>query len=598
MNKTTIYLRGAAIAAALLPGTFATHALTEVSTGDFKFELNTDAKTATLTAAAATLTSADIPASFTHEGEEYTVTSIGKMAFYSSRGITEVSIPATIKNIGTFAFMGCSELTRVDITDLTAWCDIDMADGFSNPLYYGHDLYLDGHVLDNIIIPEGLTVIKESTFTGCGMRTVTLPASVTEINDLAFYGCPNLEEVELPSTLTAFGTSAFDSCTALKDIHLGNNVDTIGGWAFNGCSSLTSINIPASVTTIGEDAFNGCSNLGYVDIGSVESWCKISFSNANSNPLSIAHNLTMGGIPLTELMIPEGLTIINPATFQGCTTIEKATLPESLKEICDNAFLECTSLTTVEGGASVETIGRSAFECCISLRNISLSESLSSLGAYSFYGTELTEVSLPEGITQLQDGAFGECSLLKNIKIGNDMTTLGFGVFYLCTSLEEITLPSSTTSIGKSCFNGCSSLRVARLGGNLSKIANFAFADCNALTDIYAGTSVPPIASEGSFENYNATVWVPVEAVDAYKSASVWGLFKTIKPDESGITDAVSDEAVRIEGEHITIMPGIRVEIYDLAGLLIYSGYGPASITPGHGIYIINAAGRVRKVII
>ena len=104
-----------------------------------------------------------IPASVTYNGKEYSVTSIGDLAFYSCSGLTSVTIPASVLSIGRYAFENCSGLTA-------------------------------------IYIPYSVTSIGNYAFDGCSSLTsVTIPASVTSIGTCAFQGCSGLTAVTINS---------------------------------------------------------------------------------------------------------------------------------------------------------------------------------------------------------------------------------------------------------------------------------------------------------------------------------------------------------------------------------------------------------------
>ena len=190
------------------------------------------------------------------------VTTIGNGAFWDCTGLASVTIPNSVTSIGDFAFFGCTSLTRVDISDIGAWCNISFGYGNSNPLYYAKNLYLNGELVTDLVIPNNATSIGNYAFSGCtGLTSVEIPNSVTTIGDYAFSGCTGLTSVEIPNSVTSIGYSAFSNCTGLTSIEIPNSVTTIGKYAFWGCTSLTSVVIPNSVTSIGYFAFEGCTNL-------------------------------------------------------------------------------------------------------------------------------------------------------------------------------------------------------------------------------------------------------------------------------------------------------------------------------------------------
>ena len=90
---------------------------------------------------------------------------------------------------------------------------------------------------------------------------MTIPDSVTSIENSAFYGCSGLTSVTIPDSVTGIGTYAFAYCSALTSVTIPDSVTSIGDSAFAVCRGLTSVTIGNSVTSIGEHAFYGCSKL-------------------------------------------------------------------------------------------------------------------------------------------------------------------------------------------------------------------------------------------------------------------------------------------------------------------------------------------------
>ncbi|MBQ3087663.1 MAG: leucine-rich repeat protein [Clostridia bacterium] len=138
------------------------------------------------------------------------VTSIGDSAFYDCTALESVEIPQSVTNIGRNAFICCSNLTSVHISDIAAWCGIDFADNYSNPLYYANDLYLNEELVTDLVIPDGVTSINARAFYGCtALESVELPQSVASIGDNAFFGCTALTDITIPNRDCSFGDSVF-----------------------------------------------------------------------------------------------------------------------------------------------------------------------------------------------------------------------------------------------------------------------------------------------------------------------------------------------------------------------------------------------------
>ena len=149
------------------------------------------------------------------ELDGYTVTAIGPKAFYNFKNLTEVTIPSTIKSMGKNAFMNCTGMTKINITDLKAWCEMERFGALASPMIYAKKLYLNGALVEgNITIPEGTKAITQG----------------------AFYSCKDIKNVTLPNTITYIGESAFNGCEYLASINIPNSVTEIGDWAFTGCS--------------------------------------------------------------------------------------------------------------------------------------------------------------------------------------------------------------------------------------------------------------------------------------------------------------------------------------------------------------------------
>lgn len=181
------------------------------------------------------------------------VISIGAHAFDGCTSISSVTIPSSVTSIGSFAFWYCTNLNSVYITDLTAWCKIQFGNSIANPLSQAHNLYLNGNLVKDLIIPSGVTSINYAAFAGCtSLTSVSTPNGVTSIGGYAFSDCTNLSSINIPSGVTSIGDNAFYGCTKLKSIVLPNGVTEIGGFAFLGCSEVTSITIPQGVTSLGK----------------------------------------------------------------------------------------------------------------------------------------------------------------------------------------------------------------------------------------------------------------------------------------------------------------------------------------------------------
>ncbi len=255
------------------------------------------------------------------------VTSISEYAFYNCSGLTSVVIPNSVTSISEYAFYNCSGLKEVHITNLSAWCKIKFSDIDANPLNNAKNLYLNGELVTDLVIPDDVTSIGLYAFAGCsGLTSVTIPESVTSIGDGAFVGCSGLTSVVIPNSVTSIGSSAFAGCSGLTSVVIPNSVTSIGSRVFAGCSGLTSVVIPNSVTSIGRSAFAGCSGL-------------------------------------TSVVIPNSVTSIYGYAFSNCSGLTSVVIPNSVTLIVTYAFMNCSGLTSLTClNTTPPSIGNYAFD--------------------------------------------------------------------------------------------------------------------------------------------------------------------------------------------------------------------------------------------
>ena len=198
--------------------------------------------------------------------------------------------------------------------------------------------------------------IDDSTFYERDLTSISIPNSVTNIGEYAFWECSSLTSINISNSVTHIGSGAFSDCSSLTSINIPNSVTDIGFGAFVGCSSLTSISIPNSVTGIDAYTFFGCSSLTSISIpDSVTNIGKYAFYGCSS---------------LTSISIPDSVTFIGPYAFYGCSSLTSISIPNSVTDIWQYTFYGCSSLTSISIPNSVTFIGPYAFYGCVRLDTI------------------------------------------------------------------------------------------------------------------------------------------------------------------------------------------------------------------------------------
>ena len=353
-----------------------------------------------------------------------------------------------------------------------------------------------------------LEEIESYAFDSCSsLTTITIPDSVTSIGERAFWFCSSLSSITIPSSVTSIGTYAFYSCSSLTSITIPDSVTSIGDSTFESCTSLTSITIPESVTSIGDYAFDSCSSLTSITIpDSVTSIGVRAFYNCTGLTSITLENMT-------------GLTSIGSYIFYGCNNVKELTIQSG--EVKDLDFSDLSNLTTVTLGDGVTSIGSSAFSGCSSLSSITIPESVTSIGGYAFYYcSSLTSITIPDSVTSIGYSAFENCSSLTSITIPDSVTSIGNSAFENCSSLTSITIPDSVTSIGYSAFENCNSLTSITIPDSVTSIGYYAFYNCSSLTSITIPESVTSIGNTAFYNCSNLTIYCEVESKPSGWSSS------------------------------------------------------------------------------
>jgi len=266
------------------------------------------------------------------------VTAIAANGFGDHTLLESITIPPSITAIGSGAFANCGSIRRVYLRDIAAWCRVDLADSpFAGPTNVSYEslasLYLDGELVTDLHIPEGVTSIGMGAFTGCAsIVSVTFPESLTSIGAGAFADCASIVSVTFPKSLTSIGKVAFADCIHLSSVTFPDDASvSIGNYAFADCDSLTHLDIPRGITFPSGDAFfeSALTSVTFLKgTTSIESYI-----------FTYCHELT-------SVTIPEGVTSIQRGAFHCCCSLTSITLPGSLTEL-DTAFSDCTKLTDI-----------------------------------------------------------------------------------------------------------------------------------------------------------------------------------------------------------------------------------------------------------
>lgn len=367
-----------------------------------------------------------------------------------------------------------------------------------------------------VTVIDGMTIVgkdeyehEENTVT----RTVTLPDTVAEIGEWAFYYMEALESVRLPKALKKISSFAFDSCSRLKKIELPDSLKIIDSFAFSGCKRLETINLPESLEVIGYAAFNQCVSLERPELPSSLRYIDSAFAEcekmADDDGFIIFGDVLYGYCgTAAEVIVPEGIRKISSGVYDGCRRIVSVKLPDTVTEIGSDAFAYCENLKSINIPKKLRQVGQRAFKGCDGLADedgfVIVNDVL-----YDYIG-EKTRIAVPDGVTDISANAFKRehkgyitsVELPDSVKsmspftFGYSHNTYSFadeknqffiidGVLLCCRGRSEcVTIPEGVREIGEYVFAMCNEIETVKLPNSLKKIGTGAFAMCRGLKSI------------------------------------------------------------------------------------------------------------------
>ena len=278
-----------------------------------------------------------------------------------------------------------------------------------------------------------------------------------------------------------------------------------------------------SLTSLGKKSFYGCTSLERVDI-SLENWCEIDFNTTDStHPFCASttdHHLYQNGMELTEVEIPTHIEEIKDYAFYKCNNLTRISIPSSVTSMGNFAFTSCTSLIRVDI-TSLE-----------SWCNIDFSAGSSNPLAYAHHlylnGEEVTEVSIPESVTEIKPYLFHGFSSMSSVTIPDGVTSIGKSAFYGCSGLTPVTLPNSVTSIDEQSFAGCTGFTSFVIHENVTSIKGgglCSFLSGCKLEYVISLPPTPPTLESNQAFYCNVTsrlIYVPDDSLSNYQSADYW----------------------------------------------------------------------------
>lgn len=453
------------------------------------------------------------------------VTEICESAFTDCCFITEVDLPESIESVSYYAFENCASLQKINVPSIEVFCrlkELPINDGVLT-------VYIDGELPEEIVIPESVKTIRPYMFHYfSSLKKVTLPKDVELISEYAFANCPVLEEIVIPGKVAAISDNAFEGSGVIRDVHIedldawcetifanttsnplsiaGNlysngelvteliisdGVTCISPWAFYGCEKLEKVVLPDSVKIIDKEAFAECTSLKEIDFG--------------SGLEEIGERAFMNDTALTKLEIPESLKKVNQYAFSGCRSLTGVYITD-LSKWCNIDFSDALGLSDT-GNPLI--VAKNLYLNGELIEDLVIPEDITEIGLCTFRGAGIKTVTLHDGVTKINLGAFAGCVELEEVTLSENLTSIMREAFSTCKKLKSIKIPDNVSFIGYGAFSNCSSLESVVFPANLTEIQKLAFSNCTELKSVIINNALKSLP-EKLFDGCNNLVSIKI----------------------------------------------------------------------------------------
>lgn len=446
---------------------------------------------------------------------------IGDNAFNSCQYLTEATLPEGLVSIGSSAFNFCPLLTEV-------YVPASLQSVGRSPFSTRSSA--------NYIVGDGATEVPAGLFENSTISGLSLPDSIMVINNDAFRYANLPSEIRFPSSLKSIGESAFSGCSGLSEVRLPEGLESIGDYSFSGCEDLTYVSIPSTLQTVTgqweekqpfQRAFDGSSQPIAFEI---------------EQGATVIPAWLFKGADIANIDIPDSVTVIEESAFCQ-SAIKELDLPNSLEKIGSQAFMDCeylervtissptlattpkqdgtwrsvfggSGISTEQGGTSfvleegVGVVPSYMFQGA-AIADIVLPSSLKAIGEVAFADADFKsqEITLPAGVSVIEQKAFSDCSLdqlvvqgdiesvndpgfesIESLVFDEGVTVIPTGMF--SGSIQSVSFPSTLKRIEARAFEGVSDLSSIDLPEGLVYLGPSAFADCKNLQSVFIPSSL------------------------------------------------------------------------------------------------------------
>ena len=274
------------------------------------------------------------------------ITDIPERTFSNCQNLKSINIPNSVTSIGSYAFAECPNIEEIIFERES----------------YDIKRYSFGNSHIKHLSIKNLKAIPEYAFYNCSFDELTIGENLNSIWYNSFNKLSTVQKINIPSIehwckMTFYNTSVhplssgiaklYVNDNPITDVIIPNSITTINSYAFYNYKLMTSITIPSSVTQIQNNAFSECTGLTKTNIENLESWCKLSLGGTTANPIRYSKNLYINDQLVTDLNIPNTITVLPDGIFYNCESLIKLTLPSTLTSIGQATFRGCANLSEI-----------------------------------------------------------------------------------------------------------------------------------------------------------------------------------------------------------------------------------------------------------